>query len=327
MALYTLVGEAELAAALAAFGLPAPARVRPEPKGGTNTNLHVWAGGRRWFLRLCEGKAAADVAFEIEVVRFLAGAGYPVPALAEAQGGGVAVTVAGRPALLFSYAAGEELAEAAMTPASCRRIGEQLARLHDLAAGFVGERPNPYGPPRVAAWLAALGPDGGGDPEVAAALPLLADELARAGRLPGAPRGLVHGDLFRDNVLWIGDRVAAILDWEMSCTEVFAFDVGVALCAWCYGAAFDPARAAALLAGYRARRRVEPETLAALYPWTRFAALRFAVSRIHGYERAQVGADRLVRKDWRRYRDRLAALRAMGADGFAALLGGPTGPT
>jgi len=66
---------------------------------------------------------------------------------------------------------------------------------------------------------------------------------------------------------------------------------------------------------------VEPETLTALYPFARFAALRFAASRIHGYHRATVGADRLVRKDWRRYRDRLAALAAMGEDGFAALVG------
>jgi homoserine kinase type II len=109
----------------------------------------------------------------------------------------------------------------------------------------------------------------------------------------------------------------------MSCTETFAFDLGVALCAWCWGAGLDGSRAAALLAGYRARRRAEPETLAALYPWTRFAALRFAVSRIHGYHRAGLGADRLVRKDWRRYRDRLAALRELGAGGFAAVVGDP----
>ena len=88
--------------------------------------------------------------------------------------------------------------------------------------------------------------------------------------------------------------MSAVLDWEMACTDPFAYDLGVALSAWCYGDGYDPARAAALVAGYRARRRVEPETLEALYPWACFAALRFAVSRIHGYHRAGLGADRLV---------------------------------
>lgn len=321
MGIYTVIGDEELAGALRAWGLPAPERVRPEPKGGVNTGYHLWSGGRRFFLRVSEGKSAADVAFEVEVLRFLAEARFPVPSLVPAADGGAAVEVAGRPALLFAYAAGEELAERDVTPEHCRRIGEQLARLHDLAAGFPAERPNPYGLARVERWIAELG-DGGGDAEVAAALPLFREELARARALPGAPRGLVHGDPFRDNVLWIGGRVAAVLDWEMACTDPFALDVGIALCAWCWAeGAFDGARARALLSGYRAKRRVEPETLSALEPWTRFAALRFAVSRIHGYQRAGLGADWLVKKDWRRYRDRLAALRALGEGGVAALAG------
>lgn len=321
MGIQTVLDDVALAGALRDFGLPPPERARPEPKGGVNTGYHLWAGGRRLYLRVSEGKREADVAFEVEVLRFLAEGHFPVPALVVAPDGRAAVPVAGRPALLFHYAAGEEATAEAAGPERCRRVGEQLARLHELAAAFPGGRPNPHGPARVAAWLAALRPDGGGDAEVAAALPLLEDELARAGALPAAPRGLVHGDLFRDNVLWIGDRIAAVLDWEMSCTESFAFDLGVALCAWCYGERFEGPRAAALLAGYRARRRVEPETLAALYPWTRFAALRFAASRIHGYHRASLPADRLVRKDWRRYRDRLVALRDLGEAGFRALVG------
>jgi homoserine kinase type II len=244
-----------------------------------------------------------------------------VPPLVPARDGAPFVRVAGRQAMLFEYAAGEEAHGAAVTPERCRRVGERLARLHDLAGAFPADRPNPYGPARVAEWLRALRVDGGGDPEVRAALPLLEAELARAAALPGAPRGLVHGDLFVDNVLWIGGRVSAVLDWEMACTDAFAYDLGVALSAWCYGDRYDPPRAAALLAGYRASRRVEPETLEALYPWTRFAALRFAASRIRGYHLAGLGADRLVRKDWRRYRDRLAALVEMGEAGFRALAG------
>jgi homoserine kinase type II len=321
MAVYTVLGEEEIAAALRAFGLPPPDRFRAEPRGGVNTNHHVWAAGRRFFLRVNEGKSDEDVRFEAEVLRFLAEARFPVPPLLVASDGRPFAKVAGRQAMLFAYVAGEEAAGDGATAARCRRIGEQLARLHDLAGAFPRERPNPFGPARVEGWLAGLRPDGAGDPEIRVGLPLLEAELARADALPGAPRGLVHGDLFRDNVLWIGERVSAVLDWEMACTDPFAYDLGVALSAWCYGERYERDRCVALLAGYRSRRAAEAETLDALYPWTRFAALRFAASRIHGYRLAGLGADRLVRKDWRRYRDRLAALVEMGEGGFRALVG------
>ena len=140
-------------------------------------------------------------------------------------------------------------------------------------------------------------------------------------RLPGAPRGLVHGDLFVDNVLWIGDRVSALLDWEMSCIDAFAYDLGVALHAWCYADGYQADRGRALLAGYRSRRKIEPETVAALYPWARFAALRFAVGRLVGYVPAGVRAAPPGGKDWREYRDRLTALRSTTDQEFRALLG------
>lgn len=320
MALYTSLSPDDIAAAVRPYGRAAPERAVPEPKGAINTSYHLWCGGERLFLRIAEGKTEADVAFEAEVLAYLRGARFPVPELLRADDGRPFVKLAGKLAMLFAYAAGEEIGRDGAAPERCRRIGEQIARLHELAAGFTAERANPYAPPRVRAWLEALRPDGGGDPEVAAALPLLEEELSFAERMPSSPRGLVHGDLFLDNVLWIGDRVACVLDWEMSCVDAFAYDLAVALNQWCYGDAYDPARARALVAGYRARRRAEPETLTALYGQARFAALRFSASRIHG-ARAAPGADRAPRKDWRRQRDRLVALREMGEDGFRALAG------
>jgi len=320
VAVYTELDPGEIAAALAAFGLPAPDRVVPEPKGYVNTNHHVWAGGERFFLRLAEASDEADVAFEAEVAAFLREAGFPAPRLVLTTSGAPSTPVRGKRAMLFAYAPGEELPEGAVTPERCRRVGEVLARLHDLAAGFVGDRPNPYGPARVSAWLAALHHDPT-DADARAALPLLEEEAARARALPGAPRGLVHGDLFVDNVLWIGSRPGAVLDWEMSCVDAFAYDLGVALSAWCWEAGFEPARARALADGYRARRGMEPETAGALFPFARFAALRFAASRLDALRAPDLGRERMPRKDWRPYRDRLLALREMGEERFRGMLG------
>lgn len=320
MAVYTLLAPEEVAAALAEFGLPAPDRVLPEPKGYVNTNHHVWSGGRRLFLRLAEAGGDSDPAFEAEVQAFLEEGRFPLPRLLRTRSGAPSVRVRGKDALLYAYAPGEELAPSAVTAGHCRRVGEVLGRLHELAQGFTSERPNPFGPARVAGWLAAAR-EHPVDGEVSAALPLLEEEAARAARLSGAPRGLVHGDLFQDNVLWIGDRVSAVLDWEMSCVDAFAYDLGVALSAWCWTDGWERARAAALVAGYRTRRRMEPETAGALYPFARFAALRFAASRLDALRAPDLGRDRMPRKDWRPYRDRLLSLRDLGEEGFRELAG------
>ena len=84
----------------------------------------------------------------------------------------------------------------------------------------------------------------------------------------------------------------------------------MAIDAWCYTDHHEPARVRALLEGYRAKRRLEAETVEALPAWARWAALRFAVSRLHATLGPALGPERVVAKDWRRYRDRLTALRA-----------------
>lgn len=321
MAVYTVLDPAQLAKLLEQYGLPPPSQVRPEPRGAVNTGYHVWTGGHRFFLRVNEGKTEADARFEAEVQQYLHAARFPVPELRSTSDGRTWVEVAGKPAMLFAYAAGEELAPGDVTPERCRRLGEQMGRLHELSAGFPAGRPNPYGRTWVAERVRRLASAAGAGAEESAALRVFQEEVARSAGLPGAPRGLVHGDLFLDNVLWIGDRISALLDWEMSCVDPFAYDLGVALNAWCWSGGYDSDRARALLAGYRSRRRVEPETAGALHAWARFAALRFAVGRMAGLAPAVAGAVPPVGKDWREYRDRLVVLASTSEAGFAALLG------
>ncbi len=320
MALYTPLSPGQLASVLAHYGLPPPERTLPEPKGSVNTNYHLWSGGRRWFLRVNEGKTAEDVAFEADVLRFLSGAGYPAAGLVPTLDGAAQVEVAGRPAMLFAFSPGWELERIDVTPARCRIVGGALGRLHALSPRFPGARPNPYGWERVAAWVGELLPDGGGDPWVRPALPMLQEELEASRALPDAPRGLCHGDLFLDNVLWNGEGISAILDWEMSCVDALAYDLAVALNAWCYGEGFEPALTRALMGGYGEVCSLAPATAAALHPYARYVALRYTASRIHAFHFAALTADRLAWKDWTRYRDRLAALRAMGPEGFADLI-------
>lgn len=321
MAVYTPLRPEQLAHVTRAYGLPAPDRAVAEPKGSVNTNFHLWADGRRFFLRVNEGKSDAEVEFEARVLRHLEAHRFPAARLLSTEGGASHVVVAGKQAMLFAFAPGEERERAEVSAVHCRVVGEHLGRLHELSATFDGERPNPYGRGRVGSWVAELEPDGGGDPEVSAALPMIRDELGGCAELPASPRGLVHGDLFLDNVLWQGDALSAVLDWEMSCTDAFAYDLAVVVNAWCYGSRYELGLARAFLDGYRSRARLAPTTAAGLYPYARYVALRYTVSRIHAFHRATLPADRLAWKDWTRYRDRLAALRRMGEAGFRDMLG------
>jgi homoserine kinase type II len=321
MALYTPLSNDQLAGVLRRYALPPPDRALPEPKGSVNTNYHLWSGGRRWFLRLNEGKNVEDVAFEVEVLRFLAREGFPAVPLVLARDGAPQVEVAGRPAMLFAFVEGEELERTDVTPERCRRIGVELGRLHVLAPRFHVTRANPYRRGRVSEWVAELEPDGGGDPLVAPCLPMLRQELELSVKLPAVPCGLVHGDLFLDNVLWVGERISALLDWEMSCVDAFAYDLAVMVNAWCYGERFEPSLARAIVAGYREHAILDGATVDALYAHARYVALRYTASRIHAFHLASLPADRLAWKDWTRYRDRLAALRDMGERRFRELVG------
>jgi homoserine kinase type II len=319
MAVYTPLTPEQLHLVARGFGLDAVDRAVAEPKGSVNTNYHLWSGSRRYFLRVNEGKTDAEVEFEARVLGHLEARRFPAVRLVPAAGGRSHVVVAGKQAMLFAFAPGEELERSEVTALQCRRAGEAMGRLHELSHDLGAERPNPYAWTRVAGWVRDLEPDGDGDPEVAAALPMLRDELARCEVLPQAPRGLVHGDLFLDNVLWTGDELSVVLDWEMACTDAFAYDLAVAVLAWCYGSRFEPGLTRALLDGYRSRARLERSTADALYAYARYAALRYTASRIHAFHRTALGADRLAWKDWTRYRDRLAALRKMGEPGFREL--------
>jgi homoserine kinase type II len=129
----------------------------------------------------------------------------------------------------------------------------------------------------------------------------------------------VHGDLFRDNVLWKDGRVRALLDFESASHESYPFDLMVTLLAWCFGDRLEPALARAMAQGY-ARVRPLPEAEAArLHDEGSFAALRFSVTRITDFELRPRGLG--VFKDFRRFVARAEALDALGPAGLRAMLG------
>jgi homoserine kinase type II len=226
----------------------------------------------------------------------------------------------GKPAALFPWQPGGMRCQAAVTPHDAAEVGAALARVHGAgegaqrSAGRFREVDLFVRLDRIAAT---------DDPSLALHASPLRARLARwsGARDPSLPRGLVHGDLFRDNVLW-DDKggIVALLDFESASEGVFAYDLVVTLLAWCVGDRLDPALARAMAAGYESVRPLTGAERAGLLAEACMAALRFTITRITDYAmRAGVGPR--VTKDYRRFLMRLDALEAMGQSGLADALG------
>ncbi len=313
MAAYTTPDPEALAALCARLDLGAPVALEPVAAGVENStwllSLDVTAssGGRsEWVLTIVERLDAEALRFPTAVCAHLQAVGLPVPAPRAAADGARVHRLRDKPALLSPKAPGCHPQRA--TPAQCRAIGDFLGSMHlQSPPERVPARPNPYG----YTWLAATASrlesrfseaDRG----------LLADHLARYRTLAKAdelPCGIIHADLFRDNALFEGERLTAVIDFNSACIDWLLLDVAIALHDWAGQAEgrFDAARAAALLGAYT-RRRPPQAVERALWPeLVRLAALRFWMSRALALLDAPAELTGRAQKDPAEFRARLAA--------------------
>lgn len=272
MSVYTAVGRAELAAWLETFAAGELVDFAGIAAGVENSNYFVTTAAGRWVLTLFERLGEAELDFYLGLMAHLAGRGFPCPQPQPDADGALWRPLAGKPAALVTRLDGTTVERP--TPAHCRAIGQALAELHRLAAAYLNLLPNPRG----VLWRQATGQ------RLLPLLPadereLLADELAfQASRdFSGLPRGIVHADLFRDNVLWRDDgALAGILDFYFAGEDYLLFDLAVAANDWCD----DAGSLTALLAGYEAGRPLTSAEQSAWPTMRRAAALRFWLSRL-----------------------------------------------
>jgi homoserine kinase type II len=282
--------------------------------GSVNSNFRLLdARGRAWFGRIYEEQAAAGARREVALARALALAGVPVaPPLARVAGGDLAEH-RGKAVALFGWVDGVILCQARVTPDACRAVGGALATVHLATARVPGLGAGRFGVDDLLSRLSAV--EAGAPAELVEAARQIRPKLVAVGRARHAelPAGLVHGDLFRDNVLWQGERIVALLDFESASHGVFAYDLAVTLMAWCYSSRFEPELVRALFAGYRAVRELESAEVAGLRAEAALGALRFATTRITDYSlRAPPG--QAPKRDYRRFLGRLQAIEAGALD-------------
>ena len=212
---------------------------------------------------------------------------------------------------VFPWKPGEILCQARVTPRIARIVGEKLAEVHRATAKFDESRPGRFRIEDLRVRLERIA--GASDPALRAMAPLIAERLDRAERArdPDLPRGIIHGDLFRDNVLWENGELSALLDFESACDGSWVYDLMVTVLAWCYGSDLDEQLVRAMFAGYRGVRALSSAELAALSTEGRIAALRFTVTRITDFAMRQGVGDRVV-KDYRRFWARHERLDELG---------------
>jgi homoserine kinase type II len=285
-----------------------------------------------------EGKTEADVRYEGAFLWHLGVQRFPTPQPLRTSSGEAfaAVPVAGHERLItvFPWTPGEEAQDGAIAPGHAGHLGEVLARLHLAGRGFGQRLDGIYTFERIAARVEGLRARAADLPAIVAeVLPVLDEEIAflRAERPRGAalPVGNIHGDVFPDNVLWEGERIVAVLDFEQASRGRLAYDLAVTLLAWCWEA---PGRLSlplgwALASGYQKVRPLDDEERARTWVEARTAALRFAVTRITDIFLPSLGTaggegrvEPRPGKDFRDYVARIQHLRAIGPEGLAPML-------
>jgi len=310
MALFRTVSDADVREMLAAFGVGGYRAHHPIAVGTINTNLRVETDAEQLFLRINEGKSEDDVWREAAIVAHAAAQGVPTPVPRAASDGLAFARWRGEFLSLFPWVAGRTLARAKLTPAHAAAVGDALAKLHLASAGFPDHSPGRYEPPEIEARLARIAALG--RPDLAAAVQVLEPELAalREERIADIPVGIIHGDLFVDNVMFDDSGVlAALIDFEQASWGRFAYDVAVTTLAFGYGRDdFRPEIVRALIDAYVAARPVTDAERAAFGAELRFVACRFAVTRITDVHlKREAGA--APGKNFQRYLDRLASVK------------------
>lgn len=278
MSVYTNVTEPELRRFLADYPPAELVAFEGIAAGIENTNYWVETGTGRYVLTLFEQTAAEELPFCVGLMRALATAGIPSAMPVSDREGRVLKTLKDKPALLVRHLPGTSVAQPG--PGQLDALGATLGRMHEMTRRYPHERANERGPAwhrqTAAAVYERLGPEDRA---------LLDDELAAANGFDPSRlvRGVIHADLFRDNVLFVEDRLTGLIDFYYAHTGALIYDLAVVVADWAFHpqSGFATARAAAIIEAYRTRRVPAAAERDAWLACLRAVGLRFWLSRTY----------------------------------------------
>jgi homoserine kinase type II len=291
MAVYTDITDSELAALLADFDIGTATAFKGIAEGVENSNFLLETEAGRYILTVYEKRVREDdLPFFLGLMQHLAEHGYTCPTPLSDREGRTLKRVRGKPCAIVSFLPG--LSSRRPNVAQCRAAGEGLAGLHLAAAGFPGFRANTLGHEAWSPMFTGLKAQAEGlKPGLAAVIGADLDHLRRAWP-KGLPAGVIHADYFPDNVFFKGTEFAGAIDFYFACNDAMAYDIAIALNAWCFepDGSFNITAARALVGGYESRRPLEDVERAALPVLAHGAAVRFFLTRLHDWGATPAGA-------------------------------------
>ncbi|QOY95286.1 homoserine kinase [Massilia sp. UMI-21] len=283
MAVFTAVSLDDLSQWIKQFPLGRALALQGISSGIDNSNFFLTTERGEFVLTVFENLGREQLPFYVQLMRHLAERGIPVPAPVPNAEGELVVTLHGKPAIIVSRLSGASQLDP--QPPHCAEVGTMLARMHLAGRDFALSQPNLRG----LDWIAATAPT---------VLPLISaseaellrnevryqGDFAATATYAALMRGPVHADLFRNNVMFDGERLTGCFDFYFAGVDTWLFDVAVTVNDWCVDLAtgwLDEARVHALLAAYHAVRPFTPQERAAWLPMLRAGALRFWLSRLY----------------------------------------------
>ena len=301
MAVYTEVADEELDAFIKSYDIGALTSCKGIAEGVENSNYLVQTEAGRYILTLYEKRVAPkDLPYFLALMEHLAARGIRCPLPVHDREGRTLRKLAGRPAALINFLDGVSVRRASIE--QCASLGKALARLHVAGESFGQTRANSlslsdWGPLANAIGERANTVIRGLAAEIGKELAYLDKAWPR-----DLPQGVIHADLFPDNVFFLGQEVSGLIDFYFACNDMLAYDIAICLNAWCFesDASFNITKARAFLQAYEGARPLKANELAALPTLARGAALRFLLTR--SYDWLNTNGEALVkRKDPNEY--------------------------
>ena len=281
MAVYTDVTADDLSPFLAGYEIGTLLSYKGIAEGVENSNFLVHTTAGNFILTLYEKRVAErDLPFFLGLMEHLAARGITCPQPVKNKNGGMLGRLAGRPAAIVTFLDGLWIRRP--NAGHCAAVGEALAGLHLAGGDFAQQRPNALGMESWRGLYEHAKPRGdsvrpGLCAEIARELDTLEKSWSR-----DLPAGVIHADLFPDNVFFLGDKLSGLIDFYFACTDTLAYDVAVCLNAWCFEPdhTYNVTKGRALLKAYGKARALSAAEIAALPVLARGAAMRFLLTRL-----------------------------------------------
>ena len=311
MAVYTDFSDEEFAAFMAGYDLGTVTSVKGIAEGVENSNYLLSTERGQFILTLYERRVdPADLPFFLGLMEHLAGRGISCPLPVRDRTGNALNRLAQRPAAIVTFLPGMWVRRP--KPDHCVQVGDALARLHLAGDGFALRRPNALS---LSGWRPLYRQC---DERADEVIPRLATEIEHElayleKHWPrDLPEGIIHADLFPDNVFFLGGRLSGLIDFYFACNDFLAYDVAVCINAWCFEAdgSLNVTKSRGLLSAYAAVRPFTAAEVAAMPLLARGSALRFLLTRLYDWLTVPEGA-LVVPKDPAEYYRRLRFHRSV----------------